>query len=290
MSGLVAAALVAEEARRTAAYPAGPRRAAMVRRKVAVATWRPVTEGRLMTRLVVDVDPALAYVASRRAAGAKGLTLMHVVGAAAARAARQVPEANTRVLAGRVVPFADVSVGFAVDIGQGTDLAPVKVTAADTLTPAQIATRVWEGVRALRDGTDPGFRRSTAVARWVPSLLMGPMMRVTSVLLGGVGVPVLGQHANPLGTVFISNVAPLGVEEVFLAPVPFARTPVYLSMGTTSERAVVRDGRVVAVNQVTLCLTGDHRLVDGVQCALFFAALTGFLAEPDQLDVPLVAQ
>lgn len=289
LSTVALGALVAEEARRTAAYPAGPARTAMVRRKVAVATWRPPTEGRLMTRLDVDVDPALAYVAARRAAGAKGLTLMHVVGAAAARAARAVPEANTRVRAGRVVPFGDVSIGFAVDIGQGTDLAPVKVSGADLLTPAEIATHVWQGVRALREGTDPGFRTSTAVARWVPSVLMKPMMLATSVLLGGFGMPLLGQQGNPLGSVFISNVAPLGVEEVFLAPVPFARTPVYLALGTTSERAVVRDGQIVAVNQVTLCLTGDHRLVDGVQCALFFDALTRVLADPDQLDVPLPA-
>lgn len=287
LSSLAVGALVAEEARRTASYPAGAQRSAMVRRKVAVATWRPPTEGRLMTRIVVDVDPALAYVASRRAGGAKGLTLMHVVGAAAARAARAVPEANTRVRAGRVIAFDDVSVGFAVDIGQGTDLAPVKVPAADTLTPAEIATCVWEGVRALREGTDPGFAKSSAVARWMPSVLMKPMMLVTSALLGGVGMPLLGQHGNPLGTVFISNVAPLGVEEVFLAAVPFARTPVYIALGTTGQRAVVRDGQVVAVNQVTLCLTGDHRLVDGVQCAIFFDALKQVLAEPDQLDAPL---
>lgn len=287
LSTLAVGALAAEEARRTASYPVGLQRAAMVRRKVAVATWRAPAEGRLMTRLVIDVDPALAYVTTRRAGGAKGLTLMHVVGAAAARAARAVPEANTRVRAGRVVAFDDLSVGFAVDIGQGTDLAPVKVAAADTLTPAQIATRVWEGVRALREGTDAGFATSAAVARWVPSVLMKPMLLATSSLLGGVGMPMLGQQGNPLGTVFISNVAPLGIEEVFLAPVPFARTPVYIALGTTGERAVVREGQVVAVNQVTLCLTGDHRLVDGVQCGLFLDALKRCLAEPDQLDVPL---
>lgn len=283
LTALAAGALVAEEARRTATYPEGARRTAAIRRKVAVATWRAPTEGRLMTRLVVDADPALAYVAARRAAGAKGLTLMHVVGAAAARAVLSVPESNTRVRAGRVVPFDDISVGFAVDIGQGTDLAPVKVSAADTLTPAEIATRVWEGVRALRDGTDPGFRTSTTVARWVPSVLMKPMMLATSTLLGGWGLPLLGQQGNPLGSVFISNVAPLGVEEVFLAPVPFARTPVYLALGTVSERPVVRHGEIVAVKQFTLCLTGDHRLVDGVQCAIYFDALTTLLADPEKL-------
>jgi pyruvate dehydrogenase E2 component (dihydrolipoamide acetyltransferase) len=70
---------------------------------------------------------------------------------------------------------------------------------------------------------------------------------------------------------------------VFLAPVPFARTPVYLSIGTVTERPVVRDGVVTVARQLTLCLTGDHRLVDGVQCAVYLDALQRLLREPDQL-------
>ena len=149
--------------------------------------------------------------------------------------------------------------------------------------PAEMATAVWKGVKALREGDDPGFNTSTKVAAYVPGFLMKPMMMATSVLLGGFGWPVLGQKGNPLGSVFISNVAPLQVEEVFLAPLPFARTPVYISLGIVTDRAVVRDGKVVVVPQFTLSLTGDHRLVDGVQCAMFFDALKRLLADPDAL-------
>lgn len=283
LAAAVAGGLVAREARRFAAIEDPAARAQAVRRKVAVATWVAPTEGRLMTRLEIDAAPIQAYVDSRRAAGARGLTIMHVVGAAAAKAVHSVPAANAAVIGSRIRPFEDVSVGFAVDIGQGTDLAPCKVHQADTLTPAQIADRVWSGVKQLREGTHDGFNTSTRVATYVPGFLMRPMMLATSTILGGLGLPVLGQEGNPLGSVFISNVAPLGVEEVFLAPVPFARTPVYISIGTVTDRAVVRDGVVTVVPQLTLCMTGDHRLVDGVQCAIYFDALKRFLADPDTL-------
>jgi pyruvate dehydrogenase E2 component (dihydrolipoamide acetyltransferase) len=282
-ASLALGGLVAREARRTASVTDPAERAQTVRRKVALATWRAPSEGRLLTRLVIDADPVQAYVDSRRAAGAKGLTIMHVVGAAAAQALRSIPAANARVLGSRIVPFDDVSVGFAVDIGQGTDLAPCKVSDADRLTPAEIATEVWAGVKALRAGTDQGFNTSTRVAAYVPGVLMKPMMAATSVVLGGLGLPVLGQQGNPLGSVFVSNLAPLGVEEAFLAPVPFARTPVYISLGTVTDRPVVRDGVVAVVPQLTLCLTGDHRLVDGVQCAIYLDALTRLLADPELL-------
>lgn len=283
LASAVLAGMAVREKQQNLAVRDPAARAQAVRRKVAVATWHAPVEGRLMTRLVVDADPLQAYVDDRRAAGAQGLTLMHVVGAAAARALHAVPAANARVLGSRIVPFDDVSVAFAVDIGQGSDLAPCKVAAADTLTPAEIATAVWAGVRQLRDGVHDGFNLTTQVASWVPGLLMRPLVMVSSLWLGGLAKPLLGQEGNPLGSVFISNVQPLGVEEVFLAPVPFARTPVYLSIGTVTERAVVRDGVVTAARQLTLCLTGDHRLVDGVQCAVYLDALQRLLREPEQL-------
>lgn len=277
------AAAVGARARWAAAATADP---AATRRKVAIATWRPSREGRLMTRLIVDADPVLDYVAARRAEGAKGLTSMHVLGAAAARALIDVPTANARVLGGRLVAFDGVAVGFAVDIGRGTDLAPVKVDCAETLTPAQIATEVWRGVKALRAGTDEGFQRSARIAAAVPTALMRPLIAASSLVLGGLGLPLLGQRGHPLGAVFISNVAAFGVEEAFLAPVPFARAHIYISLGVVSERPVVRDGAVVAVRQFTLCMTGDHRIVDGVQCAVYFAAMLDLLAHPERLDRP----
>ncbi len=281
------AAVAGARARWVAAATADP---AATRRKVAIATWRPSREGRLMTRLVVDADPVLDYVACHRAEGARGLTAMHVLGAAAARALTGVPTANARVLGGRLMAFDGVAVGFAVDIGRGTDLAPVKVERAETLTPAQIATEVWKGVKALRAGSDEGFQRSARIAAAVPTALMRPLIATSSLVLGGLGLPLLGQRGHPLGAVFISNVAALGVEEVFLAPVPFARAHIYIALGTVSERPVVRDGAVVAVRQFTLCMTGDHRIVDGVQCAIYFAAMLDLLAHPERLDQPVEAQ
>ncbi len=282
---LTGLAAVAAAARWRAAAGADP---VDVRRKIAIATWRAPREGRLMSRVEIDADPVLDYVAERRGQGAQGLSVMHVVGAAAARAFDAVPGANSRVLGGHLVPFPDISVGFAVDIGRGTDLAPLKIPAADRLTPAELATEVWHGVRALREGRDAGFRRSGRIAAALPTPPMRPVLAVGSLVLGGLGRPLLGQPGHPLGSVFVSNIAPLGVEEVFMAPIPFSRAHVYIALGATTERPVVRDGAVVPARQFTLCFTGDHRIVDGVQAALYVNRVRELLTQPDVLDRPVV--
>lgn len=127
-----------------------------VRRKIAAATWRPSRDGRIYARLEVDVSPALAY--AERVLEESGVTVSvtHIVGGALARVLREVPEFRARMVFGRVVPLESCDIAFAVDIAGGSDLAPIKVRAADTLTPAEIATALQRGADRLRAGHDGG--------------------------------------------------------------------------------------------------------------------------------------
>ena len=64
-----------------------------VRRKIAVATWRAPSEGRISARAEVDVSAVLDHVELLRSEHGVRVTLTHVVGAALGRAMREVPEA-----------------------------------------------------------------------------------------------------------------------------------------------------------------------------------------------------
>ncbi|MGL5851226.1 MAG: 2-oxo acid dehydrogenase subunit E2, partial [Phycicoccus sp.] len=125
-----------------------------VRRKIAVATWRPSRDGRIYARMEADVTAALAYCDRVRAATGIKVSLTHVVGAALGRALREMPEIRARVVLGRVTPLVSCDIGFAVDIERGSDLAPVKVLAVDRMTPAEVATAVDAGAVRLRRGED----------------------------------------------------------------------------------------------------------------------------------------
>ena len=51
------------------------RRRTPVRRQIAVATWRPSHDGRIYTRMEVDVTAALAYLVRVRAESGERVTL-----------------------------------------------------------------------------------------------------------------------------------------------------------------------------------------------------------------------
>ena len=255
-----------------------------VRRKVAVATWRAPVEGRIHARAEVDVTAALAHLAHLRATTGVKVTLTHLVCAALGRAMREVPEARARVVLGRIRPIEDCTLALAVDVDDGADLAPVRIEHADRLGSVEIARLAQGRVTRLRDGRDRHHSRSSALVRLTPGFVMRPVVRTASLLVGGFGVSFLGQPGRPLGTAFVSNVGTLGLEEAFLAPVPFARTAVYLAIGSVRDRVVAVDGEMVVRPTTVLVATADHRIVDGAHAGRLQRVLLDLLAHPERLD------
>ena len=266
------------------APPAGRKQS--MRRRIAVATWRPSTDGRIYTRSVIDATAVLAYVQEARRRTGEHVTITHVVGAALGRAIRAEPEVRARVVFGRIMPLETCDIGFAVDIDGGHDLAPVKVRFVDQKTPADIARELASGVSQLRSGTEPHYARSTGIVRRVPSWALRPLISAVSLLSGGLGIATFGQPGFPLGCAFVSNVGTLGLDEAFMAPLPFARVALYLAVGAVHDAPAVVDGRVVVRPQLVLVATGDHRLVDGAQAGRISVQLRELLAKPAQLDTP----
>jgi pyruvate dehydrogenase E2 component (dihydrolipoamide acetyltransferase) len=255
------------------------------RRRVAVATWRPSSDGRIYTRAEVDVTPANAYIADVRARTGEKLTLTHVIGAAVGRCMAAVPEIRARVLFGRIIQHPTCDVAFAVDV-EGRDLAPIQVRSVEVMTPLEVARALEAGAAKLRTGSHEGHNRSYSIVRHSPAWVMRPLLAATGVLVGGLGISAMGQPGFPLGTAFVSNVGTLGLDEAFLAPIPFARVPLYLSIGAVRDAAVVVDGAVVVRPRLVLGATADHRLVDGSHAGLLYTLLRRLILEPTLLDVP----
>lgn len=261
-----------------------PVRHTSTRRRIAVATWRPSRDGRIYTRQAIDAAPMLHYVDRARVRTGEPVTITHVVGAAVGRVLRAEPEISARVVFGRIRPYPTCDVGFAVDIADGRDLAPVTVREADRKTPVDIAREVAAGALRLRSGDERHHRRSSRLAHLTPTFLIRPVIAVTGLLVGGLGVGAFGQPAFPLGGAFISNVGTLGLTEALLAPLPFARVPLYLAVGAVHDAAAAVDGEVVVRQEVVLTATADHRLIDGVQAGRIATMLRSLLADPDVLD------
>jgi pyruvate dehydrogenase E2 component (dihydrolipoamide acetyltransferase) len=83
------------------------------------------------------------------------------------------------------------------------------------------------------------------------------------------------------GTFTVSNLGMYPIEE-FAAVINPPQAAV-LAVGSMAERAVVRDGEVVARQTMRVTLSSDHRVIDGAEAAQFLQALKARLENPLRL-------
>jgi pyruvate dehydrogenase E2 component (dihydrolipoamide acetyltransferase) len=251
------------------------------RRKIAIATWLAPRESRIQTKIQVELSAILDYLAQTKN---QAITLTHIVGCALARAIAANPEVNVRVVFGRVKPMPRIDLSFAVDIEGGSDLAQCKIKDADKKTLMQISEELIAGAEKLRARSDENYQKSIGWAKSIPTPLMRPVMKFLSLWTGGLGKRAFGQPGHPLGSAFISNVGRFEMQEAYLAPLPFARTPIYLAIGEIHEAPVAVDGKVEVRKVVMITAVADHRLIDGAHAGKLISSFKSFLLNPLLLE------
>ena len=80
------------------------------------------------------------------------------------------------------------------------------------------------------------------------------------------------------GAFSISNLGMFGIKE-FTAIINPPQSAI-LAVGAGEERAVVREGKIVAATLMTLTMSCDHRVIDGATGARFLQTLKIFIEEP----------
>ncbi len=256
------------------------------RRKLAIATWAAPREGNIYGKLTVDAGPALAFLDKVRAQTGEKVTITHLVGRAVALALAQAPTLNGRIVWGKYRPFDTVDVAFLVALDEGKDLAKAKVERADHKTTAEIARDLRERAEKLRAGKDRDFEKSKGLVRLLPSWMLRRVLAFIGWLTAavGVGLPGAGLERFPFGSCIVTSVGMFGLDEAFVPPTPFARVPLYVLVGAVRDRAVVKDGQVVAQPQLTVTATIDHRFIDGFQGGVLARIIREVLENPERFD------
>ncbi|MSO60064.1 MAG: 2-oxo acid dehydrogenase subunit E2 [Ilumatobacteraceae bacterium] len=190
-----------------------------------------------------DLDAVLADRASREGdESVPGFT--DYIIAAAARALRLHPIANSKVISAGIELLPDINVGLAVSLNDGLMVPVIRNT--DSLSLAALAVETKRLAAAARSG-------SLSL-----SDLEGGTFSVSA--LGMFGVDGFTPVINP------PNVAILGVgrlrDDVVLSP----------------------SGAVSSVKRLTLSLTWDHRVLDGAPAAQFCQSIVQLLADPVALN------
>lgn len=252
-------------------------------RKIALGTWRTAKDPTVYGMIDFDAAPILSYIEKTRSEAGLKLTVSHVVGKAIAQVIAKHPEINCIIRYGKLYPRKSVDVFFQVAADQGgKELSGLVIREADKKPMIKIVQEMQDHVESIRKKGDPQYKKMKKSMGLVPSLLTGLILDTVEFILYTLNIwsALIGAPQDSFGSVMVTNIGSLGIETGFVPLVPYSRVPLILAVGTIHPRAVVIDGQVVAQDQLRICFTFDHRLIDGVVASQMIKTLKLFLNDP----------
>ncbi len=269
-------------------------------RKLALSTWSAPSSPAAYGVLDLDCEAALAWVARAREATGEKVSLTHVVGKAAAIAIASSPEANGFASFGRLMLRETVDVFFQVaffdkeatsanggerETRRDANLAGAKVSAADGKSVAQIARELRERAEAIRTRGKDATVKASKMMGAVPAPLRGAVARFSAFLSFdlGLNLSALGVPFDPFGSCMVTNVGVFGIEMAWAPLIPYARTPICMTVGAVHRAPTVVGDAVVIRQRVKIGVAFDHRVMDGYHAGVMSRRFQEIFASPDEV-------
>ncbi len=255
-------------------------------RRIAIGTWETAYDPSVYGTMEVRMDKAMEYLAAFRKATGKRATVSHLVAKAMGAALARMPDANAILRFSKIYLRKQIGVFFQVameDEGEGKiDLSGATLYDVEKKSLAEIIDEFEQKVQKVKRREDPALEGTRSGLKKIPFALMNPTLKLLSFLnytlnldLSRFGVP-----KDAFGSVMITNIGSIGLDQAFVPLVPYSRVPILLALGAVRDVPVVEDGKIVAGKVMKVNATFDHRFIDGLHAAVMSKVLREHMDRP----------
>ncbi len=254
-------------------------------RRISLHAWKPPRDPTVYGTLEVDVSKALEWLERTREESGVKVTLTHLVGKALAMAIAERPDVNAVVRRRRHIYVRDtIDIFFQVAFEGGEDLSGAKVSQADTKSVVEIARELGERAERVRAKKEREIAKGRTMIEKMPAVMRRPTLDLASWLTYDLGLDLrrAGIPYDSFGSAMVTNVGTFGLPSGFAPLVPFARTPILLTVGAVQPRPVAVGDRVEVRPMLTIGGTFDHRVLDGYQAGKLAARFRAIMESPDE--------
>lgn len=262
-------------------------------RRVAIGTWRTAYDPSVYGKLALRADKCIAYIEEFRARTGRKLTFTHLMAKAAGLVLAEIPDANAILRFNRIYLRKEIGVFFQVameDKKTGEiDLSGIVVKDPHKKSMIEILDEVEKRAGTVKAGTDTELEGTRRMFERVPFLLLNKFLELLS-FLGytlNIDMRTFGAPRDPFGSIMITNVGALGLEEAFAPLVPYSRVPLLIAVPSVRQEMVVEDGKPVVGHVLNVCATFDHRVLDGSHAARMTKTIRRIFDDPEAAFGPL---
>ncbi|MGE3974483.1 MAG: 2-oxo acid dehydrogenase subunit E2 [Bdellovibrionales bacterium] len=239
-------------------------------RKIAIGTWNTVGDPSVYGMMDLDASAMLQYLEGERTRTGERITATHFVGKAIAETIRRHPDINSVLRFGKLYPRKTIDIFYQVasDL-EGQDLSGVTARNVDTKSVSELAREMSLSVDKVKKGKDASYKKMKNMMSLLPGFLAKYLIQFSGFIMYGLNIwlPLFGVPKDSFGSAMVTNIGSLGLETAFVPLVPYCRIPLLIAVGAIKDRAEVRDGKVVVLPLIRLCVTFDHRVIDGVHAS-----------------------
>ncbi len=245
-------------------------------------------DAQVMLDLKIPLDKLARYIVEKGNEGKK-ISFMELVIAAYVRTVSQLPEINRFVQNRRIYARTQLSVCFTLLQDTGSDKVAENTVKA-YFKPDDTLYDVADRVNRLIEENRPAEEENSTLK--VAKVLLRPFLAKTVVAAGrfldnrGL-LPGYLLDASPFHTtMFLTNVASIGLPAVKHHIYNFGTTSMFFSIGSPVRETEIRDGKTVRVRYLPTGIVVDERIAEGVVFAKMCASMMKYLNEPSLLEVP----
>jgi pyruvate/2-oxoglutarate dehydrogenase complex dihydrolipoamide acyltransferase (E2) component len=265
-------------------------------RRIAIGTWRTAYDPTVYGSCTLRMDQALRYLNDFREHHERKLTLTHMMAKAVAAVMEEMPDANAIMRFNRIYLRDSIGVFFQVamkDPQTGElDLSGTTITDANEKSLVEIFDQFQKQVQTVRSGEDEELEGTRSLFKKIPYLLLNTFLKALGFFLFTLNLDLrkFGVPRDPFGSVMVTNVGSMGIEEAYVPLVPYARVPLLIAMGAVQDTPVAQDGQVEVQKTMRVFATFDHRILDGSHAAKMVATLQRWFEDPythfDKMNAP----
>ncbi len=254
-------------------------------RKTAATIYKKPQDSKILGSVDIDVSNLASYIKQQRAAGNK-ITYTHFFMVATARAlATEVPELNSYVKRGKIIPHDDIIATVSVLLQTG-DMGSVKVPNAHKISILDAEKMLAKQIVETRSGHENKLMKMKDSLGNIPwpfrNMVYGIIKKMT--IDWGLDIPFLGLKASSFGSFVLSNIGTLGLDVAFPALLPSANIAFVMMLGKPALKPWVVNGQVVAREVMTLSAAIDHRVADASHAGRLFQYYKKVINTPNLLE------
>ncbi len=254
-------------------------------RKVASTIYRKPIDSKIYGSVEIDVTELEKFVSEKRKQGIK-TTLTHLITLIIGRALKyEVPELNTFVRRGKIVPRPRID-GMVSVLLEGGQMGSVKIENIDRLNVAELAEEIKNKIQQSRTGNENSTMQSKnmlASFPWPFRFWFFKLYRLVTIHWG-ISLPFFGLSANSFGSYVVSNIGTLGLDSGYGALLPSANVSIVMILGGVTKKPVIVNNEIVPRKILSLSATLDHRVVDGSHGGKLFRFIKQMVKNPHLLE------